>query len=137
MTERYDKTAIYLGPHTWEPCVSQSLTHRLNECGHLVVTDQLELCARNCLASERMVSSNTKDLDRYFVCSTCFDAGLCQALIPNEGSEPFLDSCSEIGEKKGSLPFSGKLTKGAIRCKAVLELDSVRVIQYSYCRANF
>ena len=129
MTERYNKNSIYLGPHTWEPCVSQSLTHRLNECGHLVVTEQLELCGRNCLVSERMGLSNAKDLDRYFVCSTCFGAGLCQALIPNERIDPFLYRYSKIEEKKEVLPSGGKLPKGAIRCKAVLESDNVRVIQ--------
>ena len=65
------KRSIYIGPHTWEPCVPDSLTHRLNPCGHLVVTEMLEVCGRNCVVSKGQGLRGIRDLDRVFLCPTC------------------------------------------------------------------
>ena len=67
------KRSIYIGPHTWEPCVPDSLTHRLNPCGHLVVTEMLEVCGRNCVVPKYGNLSGIRDLDRVFFCPSCPD----------------------------------------------------------------
>jgi hypothetical protein len=65
------KHSVYIGPHTWEPCVPNSLTHRLYPCQHLVITEWLELCGRNCLTSKEVGEHRIRDLDRVFLCPSC------------------------------------------------------------------
>ena len=48
-----------------------SLTHRLDPCQHLVVTEQLEICGRNCLYSKQAARERIRNLDRAFVCPLC------------------------------------------------------------------
>ena len=65
------KHSIYIVPHTWEPCVPNSLTHRLGPCQHLVVTERLEMCGRNCLYSKQAARERIRNLDRAFICPLC------------------------------------------------------------------
>ena len=65
------KRSIYIGPHTWEPCVPDSLTYRLNLCGHLVVTEMLKVCRRNYVVSKCRDLKGIRDLDWVFLCPTC------------------------------------------------------------------
>ena len=76
-SSRNIKPSIYIGPHTWEPCVTDSLTHRLDPCGHLVVTKRLETCGRNCLNSKQAGKGRVRDLDQVFLRPACPDFALC------------------------------------------------------------
>ena len=48
-----------------------SLTHRLDPCQHLVVTERLEICGRNCLYSKQAARARIRNLDRAFICPLC------------------------------------------------------------------
>ena len=65
------KHSAYIVPHTWEPCVPNSLTHRLDPCQHLVVTERLEICGRNCLYSKQAAGERIRNLDQAFICPLC------------------------------------------------------------------
>jgi hypothetical protein len=117
------KHSIYVGPHTWEPCVPDSLTHRLNPCGHLVVTEMLEVCGRNCV-----VSKGIKDLDRVFLCPTCL--GNERASTPTDEakeyddrgkkSKEFLDCDFRDGGKR-AIHAKKELRLKGMQCNSVLQ----------------
>ena len=65
------KHSIYIGPHTWEPCVLNSLTHRLGPCQHFIVTERIEMCGRNCSISKQPAGDRIRDLDRVYLCPLC------------------------------------------------------------------
>ena len=132
------KPSIYIGPHTWEPCVPDSLTHRLNPCGHLVVTELLEVCGRNCLVSMGRGLGGIRDLDRFSFCPTCL--GNEGALTPTGEQKEYEDidknpkfiNCDFRVEAKRAIPGTdarlqievhnakrGVRLKG-MRCKSVL-----------------
>lgn len=60
--------SVYVGPHTWEPYVPNSLTHRLDPCQHLVVIEWLEMCGRGCLVSKQAGGNRIRD------CSGCWSS---------------------------------------------------------------
>ena len=48
-----------------------SLTHRIDPCQHLVITECLEVCGRNCRTSKEASEDRIRDLDRIFLCPLC------------------------------------------------------------------
>lgn len=72
--------------HITPSCTSGSLTHRLI-CGHLVVTERVEVCGRNCGCSEEKENgrigrgkeqdfvANIRDLDQVWGCPCCGSGG--------------------------------------------------------------
>lgn len=93
--------SMYLSPHTWVPCVPNSLTHRLHPCGHLIVTDQLEMCGRNCLVSESADKERMRDLDRVFLCpcphcSTCPICSIARHAPPKAGTRMMVLHCKSV-----------------------------------------
>ena len=48
-----------------------SLTYRLGPCQHLIITEQIEMCGRNCIVSKQAAGDRIRDLDRVFLCPLC------------------------------------------------------------------
>ena len=57
-----------------------SLTHRLDPCQHLVVTERLEMCGRNCLYSKQAARERIRNLDRAFICPLCPKLSHCPTI---------------------------------------------------------
>jgi hypothetical protein len=133
------KYSVYIGPHTWEPCVPSSLTHRLDPCHHLVITERLELCGRNCLISKEASRGRIRDLDRVFLCPLCpkFNRQLTNISkdvkagdVPNEAKDSS-NSDSKLLKKTaitqsisnlhpGSFHEHGDMRTNEIQCKSVV-----------------
>lgn len=64
------RSTLYVSAHISDPCTTGALTHRLEPCGHLVITTQPETCGKNC---QTLVCqyANPKSLDESFVCPIC------------------------------------------------------------------
>jgi len=61
--------SLYNGPQLVEACVSNALLHVLEPCGHRVMTARVELCGKNCKASDS-VFANSRTAAKY-ACAVC------------------------------------------------------------------
>ena len=116
-----------------------SLTHRLDPCQHLVITERLELCGRNCLTSKEVGGDRIRDLDRAFLCPLCpkFNRRLINISedvkagdVPDEAKDSS-NSDSKLLKKTaitqsisnlhpGSFHENGDMRTNEIQCKSVL-----------------
>ena len=131
---RKTKHSIYIGPHTWEPCVPNSLTHRLDPCQHLVVTEWLQPCGRNCLISKESGQYRVRDLDRVFRCPSCHILSHAGAVLDKAKNPSELDSklfkktatirpISNLYQE--SFPKDEDMQMNETQCKAVLQADTL------------
>ena len=104
------KHAVYMGPHTWEPCVPNSLTHRLDACQHLIITEQLELCGRNCIVSRQVSNDRVRNLDRIYLCPLCPGSNHRPTITP-ESSKPNVSLMKYRGKEWPN--FGSRLSKTA------------------------
>ena len=141
------KHSAYIGNHTWEPCVPDSLTHRLDPCRHLVITEQLELCGRNCLISQQAGSDRVRDLDRIFLCPLCPKSSHRPTITP-KSSKPSVVKCrgrdrpnfgsrssktaamdeSITHLRRGSFNEDAEAQTSGIHCQSVLQRDDLKPI---------
>ena len=138
------KHSAYMGPHTWEPCVPNSLTHRLDPCRHLVITEWLQSCGRNCLTSKEAGQYRVRDLDRVFRCPSCPILSHLRASIAEDAKAgTALDKAkdpsepdSKLFKKTATTRSTGNLYQESfykdrdmqmneVQCKAVLQANTI------------
>ena len=130
-SSRNIKHSVYIGPHTWEPCVLNSLTHRLDPCQHLVITERLEMCGRNCLVSKQAGGDRIRDLDRAFLCPLCPKVSR-RLTITSEGSK-----AGDMEDKAKASPNSGsKLLKKTAINNSVSNLHPGPLHEHGDVRTN-
>ena len=135
------KHSAYIGPHTWEPCVPNSLTHRLDPCHHLVITEWFQPRGRNCLTSKEAGQYRVRDLDRVFRCPILshLRASTAEGAKAGAALDKPKDPCSsdsKLFKKTATTRSISNLYQESFRkdedmqmnetqCKAVLQADTL------------
>ena len=95
-----------------------SLTHRLDPCRHLVITERLEMCGRNCSISKQVGGDRIRDLDRAFLCPLCPKL----SRLPTVASEDVRAGDVE-DEAKASSDSDSKLLKKTAITQSIMDVS--------------
>lgn len=102
-----------------------SLTHRLDPCEHLIITERIEMCGRNCLVLKQASGDRIRDLDRVFLCPLC----LKFSRRPTISSEDVKAGGVEDEAEDSSNSDSKLLKKTAIN-------NSISTLHLGHCQEN-